>query len=388
MITNITTIFNTMKKIVFTAAVIICAVAAVSCGHKSVKGVTKGSKAEFDSLSYALGANMGYGIQREMSDIPFDFDVVSEAIEAAAFDKDTLSHEKAVGMLREYFMMKRPQRAKEISDRKAEADSIAMANGETVEKDERPFADPAMFSDEKERELLSYAFGTDIGTNMRNSNFPVKLVWVLEGMQQAREDKASMTAEEVEEYLRYYFMEKLPAENKKASEEWLAKTEKKSGVKKTESGLLYKVVDMGDESVKAADDRDRVKVHYKGTLSDGTVFDASRFKDMPAQRQEMLKKYQPEDYDKDEPAEFPLNRVIKGWTEGLKLVGKGGKLTLWIPAELAYGQHGPGNIGPNQALRFDVELIDVEPYEDPEAAKAAEQTGEEKAETENAADKE
>lgn len=359
-----------MKKIMFTAAVLVCAALAVSCGNKPAKGVTKGSKAQFDSLSYALGANMGYGIQREMSDIPFDFDAVTEAIEAAAFDKDTLSHEKAVGLLREYFMMKRPQRAQEVRARKAEADSLARANGEEVVADERPFADPSMFETEQERELISYAFGTDIGTNMRNSNFPVHVVWVVEGLKQAREDKASMTAEDVENYLRYYFMEKLPAENLKASEEWLSKVERKSGVQKTESGLLYKVDAKGDDAVKATDDRDVVKVHYKGTLSDGTVFDASRFKDMPAARQEQMKKYNPEGYDKDEPAEFPLNRVISGWTEGLKLVGKGGKITLWIPSELAYGQRGPGSIGPNQALRFDVEIIDVVPFVDPAAAAA------------------
>ena len=64
--------------------------------------------------------------------------------------------------------------------------------------------------------------------------------------------------------------------------------------------------------------------------------------------------------EKNNPIEFPLNRVIKGWTEGMKLIGKGGKITLWIPAELAYGERGAGNdIGPNEALRFDVELLEV-----------------------------
>ena len=74
----------------------------------------------------------------------------------------------------------------------------------------------------------------------------------------------------------------------------------------------------------------------------------------------MIKTYQPDQVNKDNPIEFPLNRVIKGWTEGMKLVGKGGRITLWIPSELAYGEYGSGqNIGPNQALRFDVELLEV-----------------------------
>jgi FKBP-type peptidyl-prolyl cis-trans isomerase FkpA len=90
------------------------------------------------------------------------------------------------------------------------------------------------------------------------------------------------------------------------------------------------------------------------------VFDASRFVDMPAERQEMLKRYQPDSYMNDNPIEFPLDRVIKGWTEGMQLVGKGGKIILWIPAELAYGERGASNlIGPNDALKFEVDLIDV-----------------------------
>jgi FKBP-type peptidyl-prolyl cis-trans isomerase FkpA len=112
--------------------------------------------------------------------------------------------------------------------------------------------------------------------------------------------------------------------------------------------------------VKAVNDEDVVKVLYTGRTKDGKVFDSNRWADMPAERQEMIKSYQPDQAEKDNPIEFPLNRVIKGWTEGMKLVGKGGKITLWIPSELAYGQQGAGqDIGPNQALRFDVELLEV-----------------------------
>ena len=74
------------------------------------------------------------------------------------------------------------------------------------------------------------------------------------------------------------------------------------------------------------------------------------------------KKAQPDQAEKDNEIEFPLNRVIKGWTEGMKLVGKGGRIVLWIPAELAYGETGAGqDIGANEALCFDVELLDVTP---------------------------
>ena len=92
-----------------------------------------------------------------------------------------------------------------------------------------------------------------------------------------------------------------------------------------------------------------MRVHYRGTLANGTEFDSS--------------------YRRGQPAEFPLNRVIKGWTEGMKLVGKGGKITLWIPAELAYGKRGAGrDIGANEALEFSVEVVDVKPYVEPAPA--------------------
>ena len=379
-----------MRKILFSAAVVLCAALAVSCGsRKTSTMVTKGSQSKFDTLSYAMGINMCSGIKQQMGDIPFDFEAVEEAIETSAFEKtpkvlgeDTLTHDKSLQLLRDYFMMKRPQRAHAVAERRELADSIARAEGREPEKIDPDYADPGMFESEEERTLISYAFGTDIGNNLRSSTAPLQLVWLFRGINDALDGKTEMDPMMADNWLRTYFTVTIPAQNKAASEKWLAKTAKKSGVKKTESGLLYKVVKKGDPEFMPTDDRDVVKVHYKGTKADGTVFDASRFAEMPKERQEMMKQYRPDDYDADEPVSFALNRVIKGWGEGLKYVGKGGKITLWIPAELAYGEHAPGNIGVNQALRFDVELIDIEPYEDPaaKAAAAAEAAAEEAAE--------
>lgn len=111
----------------------------------------------------------------------------------------------------------------------------------------------------------------------------------------------------------------------------------KNSADSTASGIVYLIQDSGN-SVRATDDRDTVKVNYRGTLIDGKEFD------------------------KNEGIEFPLNRVIRGWTEGMKLIGEGGKITLVIPAHLAYGERGPREIGANSTLIFDVDLLEVHPY--------------------------
>jgi len=115
----------------------------------------------------------------------------------------------------------------------------------------------------------------------------------------------------------------------------------KNSADSTATGIVYLIQDSGSE-VRATSDRDTVKVNYRGTLIDGTEFD------------------------KNEGITFSLNRVIRGWTEGMKLVGEGGKITLVIPADLAYGERGPRNIGANSTLIFDVDLLEVHPYVEPE----------------------
>lgn len=145
-------------------------------------------------------------------------------------------------------------------------------------------------------------------------------------------------------YLENRRQEKLLA-NKEAGEKFLAKNAKKAGVVVTESGLQYLVVEPGSELVPASD-KDTVWVRYKGTLLDGTVFDEVK----------------PE----ADSVRFTLDRVVKGWTEGMKYVGEGGKIKLFVPSELAYGERGPQTIGPNQTLIFDIELCKVAPFVEPE----------------------
>jgi FKBP-type peptidyl-prolyl cis-trans isomerase len=121
--------------------------------------------------------------------------------------------------------------------------------------------------------------------------------------------------------------------------EFLADNATKPGIKQTDSGLQYIIEKPGvGRSPKPTD---TVKVNYRGTLLNGTEFDSS--------------------YKRNEPIEFPLNAVIKGWTEGLQLIKEGGKIRLFVPSNLAYGSRGAGGIiGPDETLIFDVELLEVQ----------------------------
>ena len=134
--------------------------------------------------------------------------------------------------------------------------------------------------------------------------------------------------------------------NKEKGDKFRREFAVKNNADSTASGIVYLIQDSGSD-VRATDDRDTVKVNYRGTLIDGKEFD------------------------KNEGIEFPLNRVIRGWTEGMKLVGEGGKITLVIPANLAYGERGPREIGANSTLIFDVDLLEVHPYVEKEAAAPA-----------------
>jgi FKBP-type peptidyl-prolyl cis-trans isomerase len=128
------------------------------------------------------------------------------------------------------------------------------------------------------------------------------------------------------------------ADNMAKGKAFLEEIGQKEGVVILPSGMAYEVITEGSGAKPAA--TDKVKVHYRGTLIDGTEFDSS--------------------YSRGTPAEFPLNGVIKGWTEGLQLMKTGGKWKLYIPADMAYGESGSGaKIGPNETLVFEVELLEI-----------------------------
>ena len=123
-----------------------------------------------------------------------------------------------------------------------------------------------------------------------------------------------------------------------ANEQWLADVAQQEGMQKTQSGIIYKVLQQGEGAVPTAENT--VRVHYEGSDINGKVFDSS--------------------YKRDEPTEFGVTQVIKGWTEVLCMMPVGSKWEVYIPAELAYGKNGAGSdIYPNSALKFIIELIDI-----------------------------
>ena len=195
----------------------------------------------------------------------------------------------------------------------------------------------------------SYAIGINTGANYRTNlkTLPggeANIDDLIAGFIQAiKGDSAAMkmTPETAQQYLQTYFVEasaKEAAQNKEAGEKFLAENKTKEGVITTESGLQYKVEKEGTGEKPTA--ADRVKVHYTGTLLDGTKFDSS--------------------VDRGEPAEFGVSQVIRGWTEGLQIMPAGSKYIFWIPSDLAYGERGAGqDIKPNSVLKFEVELLEV-----------------------------
>ncbi len=195
-----------------------------------------------------------------------------------------------------------------------------------------------------QKDKSSYAIGLNIGMNFNKQKIAINPDVFVAGVKDGLAGKPQMTEAEVRETMTN--LEKdMESKQKEASqknasdgEKFLAENKKKEGVKTTASGLQYKVIKEGTGPQPKA--TDTVTVNYRGTLIDGTEFDSS--------------------YKRGQPATFPLNAVIKGWTEGLQLMKVGSKYQIFIPASLGYGERGAGaDIGPNSTLIFEVELMDT-----------------------------
>ncbi len=200
----------------------------------------------------------------------------------------------------------------------------------------------------------SYSLGVSVGRYLDGTldeynkmGLSLDSTLILRGVQDALTDKSALSDEEVQAMmaaLEEQFRDKQAAiaeaeaaQAIAAGKAYLEQNAQKEGVTVTESGLQYEVLQAAEGAKPAA--TDTVKVHYVGTLTDGTKFDSS--------------------VDRGEPAQFPLNRVISGWTEGVQLMNVGSRFKFTIPSELAYGERDMGVIKPNSVLVFEVELLDI-----------------------------
>jgi FKBP-type peptidyl-prolyl cis-trans isomerase len=202
---------------------------------------------------------------------------------------------------------------------------------------------------ETDEQKLGYIIGMDIGNSLREQGTDIDLDTLIDALRTTFAGEETLLTAEEAGAIRQAYIQKRQAEQKAETaaqgqanlaegQQFLAENAQAEGVQITESGLQYKVLTMGDGAKPSAEDT--VKVHYRGTLLDGTEFDSS--------------------YARNEPISFALNRVIAGWTEGVQLMPIGSKFMFYIPPELAYGESGGGPIPPNATLIFEVELLDIE----------------------------
>ncbi len=208
-------------------------------------------------------------------------------------------------------------------------------------------ADPseALFAPESRIDSVSYSLGMWLGGTILGAGVgEVNYDEVMDGLKDIlNQEETRIKENEVNQVISSYLMERqgfLMDKNLSDGVAFMEKHKEEEGVQISTSGLQYRIIEPGSD-VKATQDADTVSVYYTGRFINGEVFDGTT--------------------EGSQPISFPLNRVIKGWTEGLKLIGEGGKIELVIPAELAYGPQPYQGIPGNSVLVFDVELVKVNP---------------------------
>jgi len=211
-------------------------------------------------------------------------------------------------------------------------------------------AGPAMAAElETDAQKLGYIIGMDIGGSLKQQGAEIDLDSLFDAIRATYKGEALALTPEQAATIKEEFIAKRRAEaeaerqaaaasNAAEGDNFLLENRLKEGVVVTDSGLQYKVIEMGDGAKPTASDK--VTVNYRGTLLNGEEFDSS--------------------YARNQPVSFQLDQVIPGWTEGLQLMPVGSKFMFYIPPNLAYGPAGGGPIGPNATLIFEVELLGIE----------------------------
>ena len=286
-----------MKKIVLCAA-IVAAAGFASCTSQAPKA---NMKSDIDSLSYMMGVSNTNGLK--------DFAEQRMGVDSTTWADFVKGIEEGINK----------------ATKKDRAYTAGVQIGQQLSAD--------MFEG-----MNSQLFGNDSTQSLSKANF-------MAGFMAAIKNNAIVSQEEAQEYAKTHTeaikakaMEAQYGENKAAGEKFLAENKTKEGVVTTESGLQYKIIKAGKGEIPTKSST--VKVHYKGTLIDGTEFDSS--------------------YSRNAPTSFRADQVIAGWTEALTMMPVGSKWELYIPQELAYGVRDAGKIKPFSALIFEVELLEIE----------------------------
>lgn len=310
-----------MNLMVRGVAALMCA-AALACVAGDAFAQQRTSLAtERDKVSYMVGMD------------------VARSLEAAAPDIDMAAFERAI---RNGIDGKPPL----ISEQEAAAISPALSQRAAARSGRQvPGLAPGSMPPEVARDKVGLMLGANIGMSLRGIADDIDLPVVLQGFRVIVDKGTPLLSEEDTKVVAAAFAQRRQAKvaeaaqaSRQAGIDFLAANKTKKGVFTTASGLQYTVLTNGTGARPIPSSR--VRVHYHGTLLDGTVFDSS--------------------VQRNQPAEFGLGQVIAGWTEGLTLMPVGAKYRFWIPSELGYGQNGsPPTIGPNSVLVFEVELLQI-----------------------------
>ncbi|MBN1291096.1 MAG: FKBP-type peptidyl-prolyl cis-trans isomerase [Candidatus Latescibacteria bacterium] len=300
---------------------IVISFTALACGKGGDKGSVSGEiKSDTEKISYSLGTQ--FGTQLKQGNIKLDSGSFSDGLNQAINDKTLKYNEEEMTQVMESFQTEMQERMSAMEE-------------------------PGDFKVDMSK--VSYIIGSQIGENMRMNDLEISTGAFVRGLDDITNDKTpALTETEIADVMQKFqddMRTKQEAEYKVAQEKnrveasaFLAENAKKTGITTLPDSLQYEVITAGTGPKPAA--TDTVKVHYKGTLLDGTEFDSS--------------------YKHNQPAQFPLNGVIPGWTEVLQLMNTGAKWKAFIPPELAYGSRGiPPKIGPNSLLIFEIELLEI-----------------------------
>ena len=368
-----------MKKLLF---VFVAAALAVSCGGRDYYFAEAQSyayndpEAEFDTLSYAVGMNLGLNVSLNYGEAGMTIEPLKEAFTAeinkSTVDYDFLDANREVlnafsdERMRPYMMAKR----------------MAMFTKDTVKKEL-----PALFDEEYSAERIATALGHDMAQYIRNTMSKVNLHYLFQAMDDAMkvenqaviDDCMQISTMQLRDVMQSYYGKELPAEINNFSKEWLRGISKKGDVEMFAVGadtLYYRVENPGSE-LRPTNDYDTISFRYEGYTCRGVLFEstAKRAADVRKQiakmqadttisedkRAERLAKLEEQALKAEQPT-IPLSQFrVPGAIEAMKKIGAGGEITVWMPAELAYGARGNRAVLPNEAIVMHIELKDVKP---------------------------